>query len=229
MNKIVILIVALGALAAGVMLFGQVNKKAPVEFALHYQQARDIKAFELTDHFGEAFNNESLKGHWSWVFFGYTSCPDVCPTTLQEMNFIYDDLKAISNKSQVLLVSVDPERDTQAKLASYIGYFNPEFKALYGHHGVLFPFARNLGLMYAITESEPASEQKSGQKVNSDAKDNHGATATRYLVDHSASLVLINPAGKVEAIFKPKQALGEVPVIEGDKLVSDFAKIVALY
>jgi len=83
--------------------------------------------------------------------------------------------------------------------------------------------------MYAITESEPASEQKSGQKVNSDAKDNHGATATRYLVDHSASLVLINPAGKVEAIFKPKQALGEVPVIEGDKLVSDFAKIVALY
>jgi protein SCO1/2 len=81
--------------------------------------------------------------------------------------------------------------------------------------------------MYAITESEP--EQKSGQQVNSDAKDNHGATATSYLVDHSASLVLINPAGKVEAIFKPKQALGEVPVIEGDKLVSDFAKIVALY
>lgn len=221
MNKIVILIVALGALAAGVMLFGQLNKKAPVEFALHYQQAREVKAFELTDHLGKAFNNDSLKEHWSWVFFGYTSCPDVCPTTLQEMNFIYDDLKAISNISQVLLVSVDPKRDTQEKLASYIGYFNPEFKALYGHHGMLFPFARNLGLMYAITESEP--------KINSDAKKNHGATATSYLVDHSASLVLINPAGKVEAIFKPKQALGEIPVIEGDKLVSDFAKIVALY
>ena len=68
--------------------------------------------------------------------------------------------------------------------------------------------------MYAITEA---------------GSDNHGESPTSYLVDHSASLVLINPAGRVEAIFKPKQALGEVPVIEGDKLVSDFAKIVALY
>jgi len=214
MNKIVTLIVALGALAAGVMLFGQLTKQAPVDFALHYQQAREIKAFQLTDHLGETFDNESLSGQWSWVFFGYTSCPDVCPTTLQEMNFIYDELTAIASNSQVLLVSVDPKRDTQEKLASYIGYFNPEFKALYGDHGVLFPFARNLGLMYAITETE---------------SDKPNESPTSYLVDHSASLVLINPAGKVEAIFKPKQALGEVPVIEGDKLVSDFAKIVALY
>ena len=214
MNKIVTLIVALGALVAGIILFAQLDKKAPVDFALHYQQAREVKPFELTDHLGNSFNNASLKEHWSWVFFGYTSCPDVCPTTLQEMNFIYDELKAIANNSQVLLVSVDPKRDSQEKLASYIGYFNPEFKALHGDHGRLFPFARNLGLMYAITEA---------------GSDNHGESPTSYLVDHSASLVLINPAGRVEAIFKPKQALGEVPVIEGDKLVSDFAKIVALY
>jgi len=214
MNKIVTLIVALGALVAGIILFAQLNKKAPVDFALHYQQAREVKPFELTDHLGNSFNNASLKEHWSWVFFGYTSCPDVCPTTLQEMNFIYDELKAIANNSQVLLVSVDPKRDSQEKLASYIGYFNPEFKALHGDHGRLFPFARNLGLMYAITEA---------------GSDNHGESPKSYLVDHSASLVLINPAGRVEAIFKPKQALGEVPVIEGDKLVSDFAKIVALY
>lgn len=217
MNKVVTIIIAVGALVAGVMLFGQLNKKPTVEFALHYQQAREVKPFELTDHLGNSFNNASLKGHWSWVFFGYTSCPDVCPTTLQEMNFIYDDLKAIANNSQVLLVSVDPKRDTQEKLASYIGYFNPEFKALYGDHGALFPFARNLGLMYAITDPDD------------DAINNHGATVSNYLVDHSASLVLINPLGKVEAIFKPKQALGEVPVIEGDKLISDFAKIIALY
>ena len=214
MNKVVTLIVALGALVAGIILFAQLDKKAPVDFALHYQQAREVKPFELTDHLGNSFNNASLKEHWSWVFFGYTSCPDVCPTTLQELNFIYDELKAIANNNQVLLVSVDPKRDSQEKLASYIGYFNPEFKALHGDHGRLFPFARNLGLMYAITEA---------------GSDNHGESPTSYLVDHSASLVLINPAGRVEAIFKPKQALGEVPVIEGDKLVSDFAKIVALY
>ena len=223
MNKIVTLIVALGAITAGLVLFSQLNQKSPVEFALHYQQPREVKPFELTDHLGEKFNNESLQGKWNWVFFGYTSCPDVCPTTLQELNFIYDDLQAISHNNQVLLVSVDPKRDTQEKLASYIGYFNPEFKALYGDHGALFPFARNLGLMYAITEPEVDLQ------ANSDAIENHGATITNYLVDHSASIVLINPNGKVEAIFKPKQALGAVPVIEGDKLVSDFAKIVALY
>jgi protein SCO1/2 len=217
MNKVITLIVALGALVAGVVLFGQLSKKAPAEFALHYQQAREIKPFQLTDQLGEKFTNESLKGQWSWVFFGYTSCPDVCPTTLQEMNFIYDELKAIASNNQVLLVSVDPKRDTQEKLASYIGYFNPEFKALYGDHGALFPFARNLGLMYAITEPEKAME------------DDHGQSVENYLVDHSASLVLVNPAGNVEAIFKPEQALGQVPVIEGDKLVSDFAKIVNLY
>jgi protein SCO1/2 len=68
MNKIVILIVALGALAAGVMLFGQINKKAPVEFALHYQQARDVKAFELTDHLGESFNKRSLELGVFWLY-----------------------------------------------------------------------------------------------------------------------------------------------------------------
>ena len=120
----------------------------------------------------------------------------------------------------MLLVSVDPNRDTQEKLASYIGYFNPEFKAVRGDHGALFPFARNLGLMYAITEEENSTEV-TGSAVPK--------KPTNYLVDHSASLVLINPEGNIEAIFKPEQILGQVPSIEGDKLVSDFAKIVGLY
>ncbi|SEL41449.1 protein SCO1/2 [Colwellia chukchiensis] len=219
MQKIITLIVALGALVAGGLFFSQLNKKAPAEFALHYQQARDIDTFQLHDHLGQPFNNAALTGKWSWVFFGYTSCPDVCPTTLQELNFIYDDLQAITDNNQVLLVSVDPARDSQEKLASYIAYFNPEFKALRGDHGALVPFARNLGLMYAITEPEAQAEDLA----------RHGASVSNYLVDHSASLVLINPDGKIEAIFKPKQALAELPVIEPDKLLSDFAKIVALY
>ena len=140
------------------------------------------------------------------MFFGYTSCPDVCPTTLQNLGFIYDDLKAAANNSQVLLVSVDPQRDNQGKLSQYIAYFNPEFIALRAGHGVLFPFARNMGLMYAI---------------NGEGDD--------YLVDHSASLVLINPDGLITAIFKPEQEVGKVPSIDSDKLVSDYQKIVELY
>ncbi|WP_448565894.1 SCO family protein [Thalassotalea ganghwensis] len=208
MNKVLLVIVAVVALAVGFFAYQSSYRLAQPEHALFYQQAREIKPFELTDQHGQAFTNDALKGKWSWVFFGYTSCPDVCPTTLQELNFNYQELKSISNDTQVLLVSVDPNRDTHEKLAQYIAYFNEEFKALRADHSVLFPFARNLGLMYAISD------------------DSHGEN---YLVDHSASLVLINPDGNIAAIFKPKQVLGELPIIDTGELISDFSKIVRLY
>ena len=213
MNKILYIIVAIAALAAGLLGFNKSFNLAQPEHSLYYQQTRELKPFELTDHQGKAFTNNELRGKWSWVFFGYTSCPDVCPVTLQELNFIYDDLKAIAD-NQVLLVSVDPQRDSQEKLAKYIAYFNPEFKALRADHGVLFPFARNMGLMYAITEHDHEGD---------DGK------ADSYLVDHSASIVLINPEGKIAAIFKPEQEIGQVPSINGQYLIDDFAKIVRLY
>ena len=208
MNKLLIVIVAVVALASGVFVFKSTSTVAQPEFSLYYQTPRAIKPFELTDHQGQVFNNQSLAGKWSWVFFGYTSCPDVCPTTLQELNFYYDDIKNVTANSQVLLVSVDPNRDTPEKLAQYIAYFNSEFIALTAGHGALFPFARNLGLMYAIADD---------------------TSKESYLVDHSASMVLINPEGNIAAIFKPEQALGQVPAIDGEKLVSDFEKIVTLY
>ncbi|NQY62682.1 MAG: SCO family protein [Alteromonadaceae bacterium] len=217
MNKLLYIIVALAALTAGSLVFYKSFYLAQPEHSLYYQQPRVIKPFELTDHQGIAFNNKQLNDKWSWVFFGYTSCPDVCPTTLQELNYVYDDLKEIA-PTQVLLVTVDPNRDTKEKLASYIAYFNPEFKALRADHSVLFPFARNMGLMYAITDV----------KNNDDNESSGSYSGTRYLVDHSASLVLINPEGLIAAIFKPDHEIGQLPTIDGEKLVSDFAKIVRL-
>jgi len=208
MNKLLITIVAVVAIATGAFVFQSSFNLAQPEHSLYYKTPRMIKPFELIDHQGNSFTKEQLLDNWSIVFFGYTSCPDVCPTTLQELNFSYDALKVISDKVQVLLVSVDPVRDTQEKLAQYIGYFNSEFKALTADHGVLFPFARNMGLMYAITD---------------------GSKGEGYLVDHSASIVLINPKGQIAAIFKPEHELGQLPIISGDYLVDDFAKIVNLF
>jgi protein SCO1/2 len=205
-NSYMYITVAMVAAIIGWLAFQQMKQVEQPEYALYYQQPRGIKPFELTDHHGQIFSKAQLKDKWSFVFLGYTSCPDVCPTTLQNLGFIYDQLKAIASNSQVLLVSVDPNRDTQEKLSQYIPYFNPEFIALRGEHGALFPFARNLGLMYAI------SDEGEG-----------------YLVDHSASIVLINPNGQIASIFKPEQAVGKVPAIDGDKLVSDYQKIVKLY
>lgn len=219
MNKYILGIIALLSVSAGAVgfhLIMQTKTLPPPEYALHYQQARPLSAFTFTDELGQQFNNAQLQDKWSLVFFGYTSCPDVCPTTLQNLNFIYDELTAIAHNSQVLLVSVDPKRDSNEKLSQYIAYFNPEFKALRAEHDVLFPFARSLGLMYAIT-SKGAS--KTGESPSDED----------YWVDHSASLALINPKGKVAAIFRPEQEVGEVPTIDNDKLLSDYQKIIALY
>ena len=206
MTKLIYAIVAIMAVVLGAMAFSVFTKLPTPEHALYYQQARQLKPFQLTDEKGQVFSNKNIQGQWSFVFLGYTSCPDVCPTTLQNLAFIYDELKAIANDSQVLLLSADPKRDTQDKLSQYIAYFNPEFKALRAEHDVLFAFTRNLGLMYAI----------SGEGDD-------------YLVDHSAALVLINPDGNIAAIFKPEEALGKLPVIDSDKLISDYQKIVALH
>lgn len=216
MNKYLYGLIALVSISAGSVgfqLIKQANELPMPDHALYYQEARKISAFTLTDELGKPFDNQQLLNKWSLVFFGYTSCPDVCPTTLQNLQFIYPDLTQIANNSQVLLVSVDPKRDTSEKLNQYINYFNPEFKALRAEHDVLFPFSRNLGMMYAITPKEEGDEK------NDDG----------YWVDHSASLVLINPAGEVAAIFKPEQELGELPSIDSEKLLSDYQKIVALY
>lgn len=209
MSKLLYVVIAFVALLTGALLFTQLSQQPPPEHALYYKEARDIKSFVMTDHTGNVFSNKQLKGKWSWVFFGYTSCPDVCPTTLQELNFIYDDLKKVAQNTQVILVSVDPKRDTTEKLAGYIKYFNKEFIAVNGGHDVLFPFARNVGLMYAMND---------GERVENNM----------YTVDHSASIVLINPMGKISAIFQPHQVLGKLPIVEGDELLSDFAKIVNL-
>ena len=207
MKKLIFVLAAAAALLAGVLLFQHFVKPAPPENALYYQKPRVVKPFQLTDHQGEQFSNAQLQGKWSFLFLGYMSCPDVCPTTLQEFNFAYQDLKNIAKHVQVLLVSADPNRDSIRNLSQYINYFNSEFIALRGEHGALFPFVRNLGLMYGITDEN--SEEG-------------------YLVDHSASVVLINPEGQIAAIFKPQIVVGQPPAISSEILVNDFAKIVAL-
>lgn len=174
------------------------------EYTLHYQKPRKISDFALASHIGEAFSKTELKGKWSLAFLGYTSCPDICPTTLQELNFAYPELKAAADKTQILFITADPQRDSTERLSLYIRYFNEEFVALRGEHDKLFPFTRELGLMYSFNESSHDS----------------------YEVSHSGAIVLINPQATIEAIFKPQHLPGEVPTINPEYLVQDFQKIV---
>ena len=173
------------------------------EHAIHYEQARAIKAFTLQDQHGNEVTNLDLHNQWTLIFLGYTSCPDICPMTLSKLTEIHSSLKQKHNV-KVWFVSVDPYRDTQEKRKAYVEYFNSDFLAISAEHSQLFPFVRNIGLVYAINESK----------------------GKEYYVDHSASVALINPQGNLSGIFKAKFALNEVPLIDSAQLIKDFNVIV---
>ncbi|PJG58570.1 SCO family protein [Aeromonas cavernicola] len=194
------------AIAGMGLAFFATQPQLPDQADYYPSGGRDINDFHLTDANGQPFNPASLQRHWTFLFVGYTFCPDICPTTLADLRSVYDQLKQVAPSSQVMFISADPQRDDSARLKSYTAFFHPEFKAATGSHDKLFPFVRNLGLVYSIADQ--------GEKD--------------YLVDHSASIVLINPAGKLQAVFRPKIAPGAVPRVDMATMVSDFARIVTL-
>ena len=106
---------------------------------------RDIGAFKLTDHHGEAFDPARFEGRWSLVFFGFTYCPDICPTTMAFLNDFMSSLEGTEvEDTQVVMVSVDPARDTVEQLASYVPYFNPDFIGVTGEFLDIHRFATAL-------------------------------------------------------------------------------------
>lgn len=152
------------------------------------------------------FTNASLKGKWSLLFIGYTYCPDVCPTTLADLDRVYPSLtNDQKTTTQVVFISVDPNRDKAEELADYVHYFNPNFIGVTSSHQQLWPFVTQLGLIYSLVEE--------------------GETSAYYLVDHSASIVLINPEGKLHATFKSEVNEQGINQVNMDKMVEDIKHI----
>lgn len=173
--------------------------------ALVYENAKSLSDFTLKNQHGEPVTKAQFKGQWNLVFLGYTSCPDICPLTLAKLNAAYEELEA-DYPLQIWFVSVDPNRDTAEKRKQYIDYFNPNFLAVSGEHKDLFPVVRELGLIYAISDTTKAD----------------------YAVDHSASVALVDDTGALRAIFKPEFKQGSVPLINSTQLTQEF-KVIANY
>lgn len=178
---IAFVLVALFSAGAGVAVWQARQGSAPPEqpALLVLPEPRSIPAFELIDHDGMPFGPERLAGNWSVAFFGFTHCPDVCPGALYDLHLLDEQLGGSS--LQVLFVSVDPERDTPERLKDYVRYFDPDFTAVTGPHEQLEPLTRKLGIAYRIEE--------------------HGPEAESYNVDHSASILLLDPEGRLYGVF----------------------------
>ena len=152
---------------------------------------RVIGEFELLDQNGEPFNRARIEGRWSLLFFGFTYCPDVCPTTMAFLNEFVASLEGTeAQDTQVVMVSVDPARDTVAQLASYVPFFNPEFIGVTGEFLEIHRFATALNTPF--------------RKVAGEGED--------YQVDHSSNVVLINPRGDYHGFFKAPMDLAKMKV-----------------
>jgi protein SCO1/2 len=146
--------------------------------------------FALTDHAGARRTLADYRGKLVVIFFGYTQCPDVCPTTMQEMTEVRRALGSDAERVQVLFVTIDPRRDTPEVLAQYVPGFDPSFVGLYGSDEEIARTAKQFKVFY--------------QKVP-------GKTETSYTMDHTAGSYVIDASGQPRLFLKHNQ--GTAPIV----------------
>ena len=146
-----------------------------------FDTPRDPGEFELLDHRGKPFSRAQLLGRWTLVFFGFTHCPDICPTTMVELADLKLQLvNTEAEATQVVMVSVDPARDTPERLSEYVPYFHPDFLGVTGDFAAILSFAQRLNAPFRKL-SEPNGD---------------------YQMEHSANVVLMNPRGDYHGFFR---------------------------
>lgn len=145
---------------------------------------RDIAPFELQDHLGQSFDNARLLDHWTFIFFGFTNCPDICPTSMSEMGQVDTQLRQGGAEQaagfQGVLVTVDPERDTLERLGQYATAFSPRFLGVWGERGPTAEFAQQVNAVFAKMPDEDGG----------------------YTMDHTGNIIIINPRGHYHGFIK---------------------------
>lgn len=163
------------------------------------QPPRSIPAVSLVDQDEKSFDNSRLRGRWTLVFFGFTNCPDICPTTLAMLKQIDAQLAAVPPQQhpQVILVSVDPQRDTPSQLKTYLATFNPAFLGVTGSTEQIDAITKAFSVPYAVYVSAEGAHR----------------------VDHSGAIFLVNPDGAMYALFSTPH--------DPEKIAADLRRIVA--
>ncbi len=210
-KKIIFCLVLLVAVLSVLFIYLGMFNKQPITYipkevkinGVFLGKSKTIQDFQLTDHKGQRFSKNNLMGHWTMMFFGFTNCGFVCPTTMTELNKMYHTLKSELPKDklpQIVLVTVDPERDSMSKMNDYINAFNADFIGARAEPKETEAFERQLHIMAV--------------KIEADNK-----TKDQYMVNHSAEILLFNPKGEVQAYLSFPH--------KSDQLIKDYKAIVA--
>lgn len=169
------------------------------------QNPRDLTPFTLQSTDNQPFTQENFKGQWTFLFFGFTHCGYVCPTSMAELNKMYKLIEKNESKPlpRVFMISVDPARDSLEKLHEYVKAFNPNFHGATGTETNIKQLTREMGVAYVKVALPNTTDTKN------------------YDIQHSGAVILINPEGKLQAFFTPP--------LEADKLANDYQRLVAVY
>lgn len=196
-----ILLVFAGALALILGLVAALQLGTPARIELSsgtlLKTPRPLPELRLLGDDGAAYERQRWEGHWTLVFPGFTSCPDICPTTLALLKAVDARLGERADRLQVLLFSVDPERDTPERLRDYTRYFGPRFAG--------------------ITAPQPDDLKQAAQALGVAYAKVPGATPDSYTMDHSAALILVNPRGEIAGYLTPP--------FQVDALVADLERL----
>ena len=179
------------AFAAGMWLAARQHAPATAVEGLLWPDPPALQAFALQDHTGRPFDLERLRGRWSLLFFGFTHCPDVCPSALAAMAAAEAELRALhpfGERGQLVFVSVDPARDTPQTLASYVTHFSPTLIGATGEEQALQRLTRALGVLFVQV---PLG--------------NGG-----YSVDHSAGIFFVSPDLHLVSVLTPPQSAADI-------------------
>jgi protein SCO1/2 len=200
-QKTVFILVAIVALILGLTVYRVLSgKSAGDQTALIdagvilLPQSRNLPDLTMTNQDGQPVQLDELKDKWTLLFFGYTYCPDICPTTLAQLRQIKSELpQSALSKLRIVLISVDPERDTPQQLKQYLGYFDKDFVGLTATVPDIQKLANGVSIPFI-----PADTSKPG-----------------YTVDHSGNLALLGPDGTqrgfIRAPFNNQKLLAQLP------------------
>ena len=183
-----------GIVAGGVVAHLATNRAKPppqLERATLFAEPRALPVFELVDQAGASFGAQRLRGEWTFLFFGFVNCPDVCPTTLATLAQVRKALADLpeGDLPGVVLVSVDPGRDTPRVLAEYVAHFDPSFAGATGSPAAIESVTQALGV--AVVAGPPAADGN-------------------YAVDHTAAIFLVDPEGRFAALFNTPHEAGAI-------------------
>jgi protein SCO1/2 len=198
---LLVLVAALAGVATAWITIKRPGARPALEQATLLDAARPLQRFELVDQAGRAFLRDSLRGQWTLMFFGFTNCPDVCPTTLATLAEVRRQLADLpaGEIPVVALVSVDPARDTPEALGRYVAHFDPQFLGVTGLPGAIEALTHDLGVAVSMG---PVSQDGN------------------YTVDHTAAIFLIDPSATFMAVFGSPHA--------ADVIARDYRSIVAI-